>query len=86
MHKTIQKILVSFKKSGEKENAGSKMFAQKLLFLASTFTLILYLTNSSMIILPLFVIFMFSILEWSLGFCIACWTYNIFYQIKNKIS
>jgi cellulose synthase/poly-beta-1,6-N-acetylglucosamine synthase-like glycosyltransferase len=85
-HLGVEKALCALKKEGHKENAGAKMFAQKLLFIASIVTMLLYFNNSSLVIFPLSVITAFSILEWAFSFCIACWAYSIFYQIKGRFS
>lgn len=85
-HLGVEKVLMKYNKAGHKENAGAKMFAQKLLFIASVVTMLLYFNNSSLVIFPLSVITAFSILEWAFSFCIACWAYSIFYQIKGRFS
>lgn len=65
---------------GKKENAGAKMFANKLLFLASTVSLVLFLSSSALWVVPAYVLIVFSFLEWALAFCVACWAYGFWYQ------
>lgn len=82
-HRIIEFILNKKNIAGKKENAGAKMFAQKLLFIASSISLFLILIESSLQIFPLTAILIFSTLEWSLNFCIACWAYSFFYKLKS---
>ncbi|MBM3373141.1 MAG: DUF4395 domain-containing protein [Betaproteobacteria bacterium] len=65
---------------GKKENAGAKMFANKILFLASTAAVLLYASGSSLWVVPCYVLIVFSSLEWALSFCAACWAYGVWYR------
>jgi hypothetical protein len=65
---------------GKKENAGAKMFANKILFIASGVSLLLFVSGSGMWILPCIALLVFSSLEWALSFCAACWVYGYWYQ------
>ena len=79
-HLLWKKIAESRKWGGKKENAGAKMFANKLLFLASTASMALYFTGSGLWVVPCAVLIVFSFLEWALSFCVACWAYGFWYQ------
>ena len=66
--------------AGKQENAGAKMFAAKLLFLASTVSLVLYLTGQDFWVVPVYVLIVFSFLEWAFSFCAGCWAYTLWYR------
>jgi hypothetical protein len=66
--------------AGKKENAGAKMFANKILFIASAAGLGLYLAGSTLWVVPCIALIVFSTLEWALSFCAACWAYGVWYQ------
>lgn len=65
---------------GELENAGAKMFANKILALASGVGLALFLAGSGLWIVPTALLIVFSFLEWAFSFCAACWVYGWWYQ------
>ncbi len=65
---------------GKRENAGAKMFANKILFLASAVSLVLYWSGSPLWVLPAIVLTVFSFMEWAFAFCAACWVYLFWYQ------
>lgn len=65
---------------GRKENAGAKMFANKLLFVASAVSLSLYLLGSPLWVVPCAALAVFSFMEWALSFCAACWVYGAWYR------
>jgi hypothetical protein len=65
---------------GKKENAGAKMFANKILFLASVVALALFLRGSALWQVPVIALILFSFLEWTISFCAGCWVYGIWYQ------
>jgi hypothetical protein len=65
---------------GRKENAGAKMFANKILFIASTVSVALYAAGSALWIVPCIALVAFSFLEWAFSFCAACWVYGAWYQ------
>ena len=66
--------------AGHKENAGAKMFANKVLALASTVTVIAYAVGSSMWQVPVTALLIFTSLEWAFSFCAACWAYGAWYR------
>lgn len=65
---------------GKKENAGAKMFANKILFLASSVSVALLVAGSDLWKIPCIVLIVFTTLEWALSFCAACWVYGLWYQ------
>lgn len=66
--------------AGKKENAGAKMFANKVLFIASTVSVVAYAMGSPMWKVPVMVLLFFTALEWALSFCAACWVYGLWYS------
>lgn len=66
--------------AGRRENAGAKMFANKILFFASTVAVGLYASGSTLWILPCIALIAFSFMEWAFSFCAACWVYSAWYQ------
>ena len=79
-HLLWKKIAEANKWGGKKENAGAKMFANKILFLASTVSMVLYFSGNGLWIVPCAALIVFSFLEWALSFCVACWAYGFWYQ------
>jgi len=65
---------------GQKENAGAKMFANKILFIASTVALIAYALGSPLWKVPVSALIIFTTLEWAFSFCAACWAYGLWYR------
>jgi hypothetical protein len=65
---------------GKQENAGAKMFANKVLFVASAASLGLFLLGSPLWKVPCVALIGFSFLEWGLAFCAACWVYGAWYR------
>lgn len=82
-HLALRKILTAKGWQGRLENAGPKMFAAKLLAVASIMALILYLSGSDLWKVPATVLVVFSCLEWSLSFCAACWAYGLWYRLQS---
>lgn len=66
--------------SGKQEDAGAKMFANKVLFLASAASMALFLAGSSLWVVPCSALIVFSTAEWALSFCAACWVYGAWYR------
>lgn len=66
--------------AGRKENAGAKMFANKVLLVASSVALLLYANGSGLWVVPTYALIGFSFLEWAFSFCAACWVYGAWYQ------
>jgi hypothetical protein len=67
--------------AGKKENAGAKMFANKLLFIAATVASILFFMGIDLWKVPASILVVFSTLEWALSFCVACWSYSYWYKL-----
>lgn len=65
---------------GKKEDAGAKMFANRILFIASAVGLLLFLSGSPLWRVPCVALIVFSFLEWALSFCAACWAYGVWYR------
>lgn len=65
---------------GKKENAGAKMFANKILVLASTIAVVAYALGSPIWQIPVTALIIFTALEWAFSFCAACWVYGIWYR------
>lgn len=65
---------------GHKENAGAKMFANKILMLASMVAVIAYALGSGIWRIPCIILMIFSTMEWALSFCAACWAYGLWYR------
>lgn len=80
MHRVWAKLFEARGWAGKKENAGAKMFANKLLFIASTAGLLLFLGGSGLWVAPCIVLLIFSTLEWAFAFCAGCWAYGFWYQ------
>ena len=66
---------------GRKENAGAKMFANKLLMAASAVAVAAYAAGSEIWRIPCTVLLVFATLEWAFSFCAACWVYGWWYRI-----
>lgn len=65
---------------GAMENAGAKMFASKILLVAGSVGLGLFLAGSPLWMVPTVALIIFSFLEWAFSFCAACWVYGWWYQ------
>lgn len=81
-HQLFSRLLEKLQKTGIRENAGAKMFASKLLFIASTVATVLWLVGSPMWMMPASVLLLFSFLEAAFSFCAACWAYTLWYQLR----
>ena len=79
-HLLWKKTLASKNWQGQMENAGAKMFANKILLLASGVGLALLLAGSELWVVPTIALIVFSFLEWAFKFCAACWVYALWYQ------
>lgn len=80
MHIVWQKLFVARGWQGKRENAGAKMFAAKILFIAGAVGLTFYVAGSPMWVVPTGALVLFSFLEWAFSFCAACWAYGAWYQ------
>ena len=75
-HRLFTKIMTAMNIAGKKENAGAKMFANKLLFIAATVASVLFFVDIDLWRVPASILVVFSTLEWALSFCVACWSYG----------
>lgn len=80
MHCVLARVFEARGWGGAKENPGAKMFANKLLFIASSVAVIMYAMGSSMWVVPCAVLLVFTTLEWAFSFCVACWAYGAWYS------
>jgi hypothetical protein len=65
------------------QNAGSKMFADKIAGIAGTVMLVTWLMGSSIGIIPAYAILVFAFIDLATGFCAACWAYAAYYKMKQ---
>jgi hypothetical protein len=65
---------------GKKENAGAKMFANKILFIASLAALGLAASGLEFWKVPVSLLLVFTFLEFAFAFCAACWVYGAWYK------
>ena len=80
-HRLFTKIMTAMNIAGKKENAGAKMFANKLLFIAATVASVLFFMGIDLWKVPASVLVVFSTLEWAMSFCVACWYYIYWYKL-----
>ena len=66
--------------AGRLEDAGPKMFANRVLFVASGAALALAAAGQPLWVVPCALLLVFSTLEWALSFCAACWAYGAWYR------
>ena len=67
-------------RQGKLEDAGANMFAAKILAIASSLALALFISGRTRWRAPVGALIVFSTLEWALSFCAACWVYGAWYQ------
>ncbi len=67
----------------KKVNAGSKMFADKIAFIAGTVMGVSWLAGSSIGNIPATLILVFAFLDLATGFCAACWAYSAWYRMRG---
>lgn len=84
IHQANLALLTKRGKAGKLENAGAKMFAAKLLFIASAASVVLWLAGSALWQVPVLVLVAFSFAEWALNFCAGCWAYTLWYQLRGQ--
>ncbi len=65
-----------------KVNAGSKMFADKIAFVAGTAMAVTWLLGSSVGDIPATAILIFAFIDAATGFCAACWAYGLWYRVR----
>ena len=80
-HRLFTKIMTAMNVAGKKENAGAKMFANKLLFIAATVASVLFFMGIDLWKVPASILVVFSTLEWAFSFCVACWSYGYWYKL-----
>ena len=80
-HRLFTKIMTAMNVAGKKENAGAKMFANKLLFIAATVASVLFFMGIDLWRVPTSILVVFSTLEWAFSFCVACWSYGYWYKL-----
>ena len=66
----------------KKVNAGSKMFADKIAFVAGSVMAVTWLLGSSIGNIPATAILIFAFLDLATGFCAACWAYGLWYKLR----
>lgn len=81
MHGVWVKLFESRGWAGKRENSGAKMFAAKLLCMASAVALGLYLSGQPFWSVPVYMLIVFSFLEFAFSFCAGCWAYTLWYRI-----
>lgn len=67
---------------GKTVNAGAKMFADKIAFLAGAAMLVSWLAGSTIGMVPAAAILVFAVVDLATGFCAACWAYGLYYRFK----
>ena len=67
----------------KKINAGAKMFADKIAFVAGSVMAISWLAGSSIGNIPATAILIFAFLDLATGFCAACWAYSAWYRMRG---
>ncbi|HLR30691.1 MAG TPA: DUF4395 family protein [Paenalcaligenes sp.] len=80
-HLLWAKIFEARNIGGQKENAGAKMFANKILFIASSVSVIAYASGSTLWQIPVIALLIFTAMEWAFSFCAACWVYGLWYRL-----
>lgn len=83
LHRFWQRYFETRGWAGRPENAGPKMFANKLLLLASAAALGLAVAEQPLWRVPCQVLLVFTTLEWALSFCAACWVYGLWYRSRS---
>lgn len=80
LHRVWVKIFEALGWGGKKENAGAKMFANKVLFVVSAVSLVAYMSGSDFWKIPCVMLMIFTTLEWAFAFCAACSVYGLWYS------
>jgi len=65
------------------QNAGSKMFADKIAGIAGTAMFLTWLMGSDVGVIPATAILIFAFIDLVTGFCAACWAYGAYYKFKQ---
>ena len=69
-------------KLSKMQNAGSKMFADKIAAIAGTVMFVSWLLGSSIGNIPGYAILVFAFIDATTAFCVACWAYTAWYKMK----
>ena len=80
LHALWKRLLQARGWAGPLEDVGAKMFAAKLLCIASSVAPLLAAAGSTLWRVPVAVLVVFSTLEWALAFCAGCWAYGWWYR------
>lgn len=80
IHRIVAVVMESRNWGGKKENPGAKMFANKILFIASSVSVLAFALGSDLWKIPCMVLMVFTTLEWAGSFCAACWVYGLWYS------
>jgi len=65
------------------QNAGSKMFADKIAGIAGLAMFVTWLNGSDIGLIPATAILIFAFIDLVSGFCAACWAYTLWYRMKG---
>lgn len=65
------------------QNAGSKMFADKIAGIAGTAMFVTWLLGSGVGVVPAYAILIFAFIDLATGFCAACWAYGAWYKLRE---
>lgn len=65
------------------QNAGSKMFADKIAAIAGAAMFVTWLLGSTLGMIPAWAILIFAFIDLSTGFCAACWVYGAYYKWRD---
>lgn len=65
------------------QNAGAKMFADKIAGIAGTAMFVTWLMGSDVGVIPATAILVFACVDLVTGFCAACWAYGAYYKFKQ---
>lgn len=65
------------------QNAGSKMFADKIAGIAGTAMFVTWLLGSGVGVVPAYAILIFAFIDLATGFCAACWAYGAWYKFRQ---
>jgi hypothetical protein len=81
LHRAWKRLFEARGWAGRKENAGAKMFANKILFFVSVAAIVIAAFGSTAWRIPAIVLGTFATLEWAFSFCAACWAYAAWYRV-----
>lgn len=65
------------------QNAGSKMFADKIAFVAGAAMSISWALDAGFGVIPATAILIFAFIDLATGFCAACWAYAAWYRVRG---